>query len=97
VIGEELGFVGVGVALLLLGYVLYRLVRMAEKANDPFAGLVLFGIFGVWVVHIFVNIGMTVGLVPITGIPLPFMSYGGTFLLTSWLAVGMVARLAHEE
>ena len=70
---------------------------MAEEANDPFAGLVLFGTFGVWVVHIFVNIGMTVGLVPITGIPLPFMSYGGTFLLTSWLTVGMVARLAHEE
>ncbi len=97
VIGEELGFLGVGLALLLFAYVLYRLVKMAEEANDPFAGLVLFGIFGVWVVHIFVNIGMTVGLVPITGIPLPFMSYGGTFLLTSWLAVGMVARLAHEE
>ena len=97
VIGEELGFVGVAVALLLFGYVLYRLVRMAEAANDPFAGLVLFGIFGLWFVHIFVNTGMTVGLVPITGIPLPFVSYGGTFLLASWLAAGMAARLAHER
>ncbi len=97
VIGEELGFVGVGIALILFGYILYRLVKMAEEANDPFAGLVLFGIFGVWLVHIFVNTGMTVGIVPITGIPLPFVSYGGTFLLTSWLAVGMAARLAHEE
>jgi rod shape determining protein RodA len=97
VIGEELGFLGAGLALIAFGYILYRLVRMAEEANDPFAGLVLFGIFGVWAVHIFVNIGMTVGLVPITGIPLPFVSYGGTFLLTCWLAVGMAARLAHEE
>jgi rod shape determining protein RodA len=97
VIGEELGFLGAGLALICFGYILYRLVRMAEEANDPFAGLVLFGIFGVWIVHIFVNIGMTVGIVPITGIPLPFVSYGGTFLLTCWLAVGMAARLAHEE
>jgi rod shape determining protein RodA len=97
VIGEELGFLGAGLALLTFGYILYRLVRMAEEANDPFAGLVLFGIFGVWLVHIFVNVGMTVGIVPITGIPLPFVSYGGTFLLTCWLAVGMAARLAHEE
>ena len=97
VIGEELGFLGVGLALLLFAYVLYRLVKMAEETDDAFAGLVLFGIFGVWLVHIFVNIGMTVGLVPIMGIPLPFVSYGGTFLLTSWLAVGMAARLAHEE
>jgi rod shape determining protein RodA len=97
VIGEELGFLGVMFALVFFGYILYRLVKMAEEANDPFAGLVVFGIFGVWLVHIFVNIGMTVGIVPITGIPLPFVSYGGTFLLTSWLAVGMAARLAHEE
>jgi rod shape determining protein RodA len=97
VIGEELGFIGVGIALVLFLYILYRLVKMAEEANDPFAGLVLFGIFGVWLVHIFVNTGMTVGIVPITGIPLPFVSYGGTFLLTCWLAVGMAARLAHEE
>jgi rod shape determining protein RodA len=97
VVGEELGFLGAGLALIAFAYILYRLVRMAEEANDPFAGLVLFGIFGVWVVHIFVNIGMTVGLVPITGIPLPFVSYGGTFLLTCWLAVGMAARLAHED
>ena len=97
VIGEELGFLGAGLALVAFLYILYRLVRMAEEANDPFAGLVLFGIFGVWAVHIFVNVGMTVGLVPITGIPLPFVSYGGTFLLTCWLGVGMAARLAHED
>ena len=97
VIGEELGFVGVTVSLLLFGFILYRLVRLAEEAPDPFAGLVLFGILGTWIVHIFVNVGMTVGVVPITGIPLPFLSYGGTFLLMSWVAVAIAVRLAHEE
>jgi rod shape determining protein RodA len=97
VIGEELGFVGVVLVLLAFAYVLHRLVRLAERANDPFAGLVLFGIFGAWMVHIFVNIGMTIGLVPIIGIPLPFLSYGGTFLVVAWMAAAMAARLAHEE
>ncbi|MFW6199783.1 MAG: rod shape-determining protein RodA [Gemmatimonadota bacterium] len=97
VVGEELGFIGTSLALLAFAYVLYRLVKMAEGTADPFAGLVLFGIFGAWIVHIFVNIGMTVGIVPVTGIPLPFVSYGGSFLLMSWLAVGMAARVAHED
>ena len=97
VIGEEFGFLGVVLALLAFTFILYRLIRLAERARDPFAGLVLFGIFGAWMVHIFVNVGMTVGVVPITGIPLPFLSYGGTFLIVSWAAVAMAARLAHEE
>jgi rod shape determining protein RodA len=96
VVGEELGFRGTVLAILLFGYVLYRLVKMAEGASDPFAGLVLLGIFGAWLVHVFVNIGMTVGVVPITGIPLPFVSYGGTFLLMSWVAVAIAVRVAHE-
>jgi len=97
VVGEELGFVGTSLAILVLAYVLIRLVRLAERSADPFAGLVIFGIFGAWIVHIFVNIGMTAGLVPVTGIPLPFVSYGGSFLLMSWIAVATAARLAHEE
>ena len=97
VIGEELGFLGTGLALTLFGYILYRLVKMAERAADPFAGLVIFGIFGAWLVHIFVNVGMTVGMVPVTGIPLPFVSYGGTFLLMSWIAVALATRVAYDE
>jgi len=97
VVGEELGFLGTALALLAFGYLLFRLVRMAQRSADPFAGLVLLGIFGAWLVHIFVNIGMTVGLVPITGIPLPFVSYGGTFLLMSWVAVAIAVRVAHER
>jgi len=97
VVGEELGFVGTTLAIIVFAFVLTRLVRLAARAESPFAGLVLLGIFGAWLVHIFVNIGMTVGVVPITGIPLPFVSYGGTFLLMSWVAVAIAVRVAYER
>ncbi len=97
VVGEELGFLGVAFVILLFGALLHRLVQLAERVQDPFAGLVLFGIFGVWLVHIFINTGMTIGIVPITGIPLPFLSYGGTFLVTCWVLVGLAVRMSREE
>jgi rod shape determining protein RodA len=97
VVGEELGFLRTLLVILLFAFVLIRLARMAQGSSDPFAGLVLLGILGAWLVHIFVNVGMTVGLVPITGIPLPFVSYGGTFLLMSWVAVAIAVRVGHER
>ncbi|MFC1661793.1 rod shape-determining protein RodA [Gemmatimonadota bacterium] len=97
VVGEELGFLGTSLVLLAFAYVLSRLVRLAAEASDPFAGLVVFGIFGAWITHIFVNIGMTIGMVPITGIPLPFVSYGGSFLLMSWVAAAIAVRVAQED
>jgi rod shape determining protein RodA len=97
VVGEELGFLGTSLVLLAFAYVLSRLVRLATEASDPFAGLVVFGIFGAWITHIFVNIGMTIGIVPITGIPLPFVSYGGSFLLMSWVATAVAVRVARED
>lgn len=96
VIGEELGFLGVVCAIIVFFLLLFRLARLAERSADPFAGLVLMGIFGTWLVHVFVNVGMTVGLVPITGIPLPFVSYGGTFLVTCWVMTALAVRLAGE-
>jgi len=97
VVGEELGFLGTLGVILAFGFILSRLVKMAQDSPDPFAGLVLLGILGAWLVHIFVNVGMTVGVVPSTGIPLPFVSYGGTFLLMSWVAVAIAVRVAHER
>lgn len=97
VVGEELGYVGVLLVILAFSFVLLRLVRLATGAEDPFAGLVIFGIFGAWMTHIFVNIGMTVGLVPITGIPLPFLSYGGSFLLMSWVGLSIAVRVGRES
>ncbi len=96
VVGEELGFMGTSLVILAFGFVLLRLARLAGEAPDPFAGLIVFGIFGAWITHIFVNVGMTIGIVPITGIPLPFVSYGGSFLLMSWVALAVAVRVARE-
>ena len=97
VIGEEAGFVGTTLVLLAFGLILWRLVKIAERVSDPFAGMVVFGIFGAWFTHIIVNVGMTVGVMPITGIPLPFLSYGGSFLLASFVALGIAQRIAAEQ
>ncbi len=94
VIGEELGFIGVTVALVLLCVLMLRSVRIATRALDPFSGLVAFGLAAAWCVHIVVNVGMTVGLMPITGIPLPFFSYGGSFMLACWVVVGLLLRIS---
>jgi len=96
VVGEELGFVGVLVALALFGWLLLSLLRVARRATDPFSSLCVFGIAGLLFTHIVENVGMTINLMPITGIPLPFFSYGGSFMLASWLAIGMLVRISNE-
>ncbi|MEN8375949.1 MAG: rod shape-determining protein RodA [Gemmatimonadota bacterium] len=97
VVGEEFGLLfGTLPVLLAYAFILWRLVKIAERAKDPFGGVVAFGIFGAWFAHILVNVGMTVGLMPITGIPLPFLSYGGTFLLANFAALAIVQRIAAE-
>ena len=96
VVGEELGFIGVTVALTLFLLLFLRVVRVASRANDSFGSLVAFGLGASWFVHVLVNIGMTLNLMPITGIPLPFFSYGGSFMLASWLAIGVLLRISSE-
>lgn len=96
VVGEEWGFIGVAVVLITFGLIFWRLVRIAERSSDPFASLVPFGLFGSWFAHVLVNVGMVVGIMPITGIPLPFISYGGSFLLVNVLAMAIVQRIAAE-
>jgi len=97
VVGEELGFVGVLVSLLLFALLLSLLIRVARRTPDPFASLVVFGIAGMLFVHVLENVGMTIGLMPITGIPLPFFSSGGSFLLTCCVSLGMAARVARDS
>ena len=97
VVGEELGFIGTSVVLMLFGYLFFRMITMAEAAKRSFAGLFIFGILGVWLTHVFINAGMTIGVVPIIGIPLPFISYGGSFLLMSWMAAAVVVALASDD
>ena len=96
VVGEELGFLGVTLALGLFCILLLRTVRIASRASSPFASLTAFGLTAAWFTHIIVNVGMTVGLMPITGIPLPFFSYGGSFMLACWMAVGILVLISSE-
>ena len=97
VVGEELGFIGVVAALALFAALLFILLRIARKATDPFSSLCVFGIAGMLFTHIIENVGMTINLMPITGIPLPFFSYGGSFLLACSLGVGIALRVAWES
>ena len=96
VLGEELGFLGVSVALTLFVFLFLRVIRVASRANDGFSSLIAFGLLSSWFVHVVVNVGMTLNLMPVTGIPLPFFSYGGSFMLSCWLAVGILIRVSAE-
>jgi rod shape determining protein RodA len=97
VVGEELGFVGVFVALVLFLALFLVLLRISRRATDPFSSLLVFGILGLLFTHVFENVGMTVNLMPITGIPLPFFSYGGSFLLICSLCMGLALRVAWDS
>ena len=96
VVGEELGFIGVTIALTLFLWLFFRITQISQRANDSYSSLVAFGLMTSWFVHVLVNVGMTLNLMPITGIPLPFFSYGGSFMLASWLAVGVLMRISGE-
>jgi rod shape determining protein RodA len=96
VVGEELGFVGVTVALALFFVLFLRCTRVAARATDGFSSLVAFGLVSIWITHLIENVGMTLNLMPITGIPLPFFSYGGSFLLASWISIGILVSLSGE-
>jgi rod shape determining protein RodA len=93
VVGEELGFAGAMLLLALLALLAWRGLRIAAVARDPFGTLIAAGVVAMLVFQAFVNIGMTIGIMPITGIPLPFVSYGGSSLVSSFLAVGLLENV----
>jgi rod shape determining protein RodA len=97
VVGEELGFLGVLVALALFLGLFLILVRVARRATDSFSSLAVFGIVGLLFTHVFENVGMTVNLMPITGIPLPFFSYGGSFFIICSICLGLALRVAWDS
>ncbi|HEY3875829.1 MAG TPA: rod shape-determining protein RodA, partial [Candidatus Kapabacteria bacterium] len=90
---EEFGFVGAVVILLLYLFVIFRGVAIASSVRSIFSSVVAIGIAGIWFLHVTVNIGMALGLMPVIGIPLPFMSYGGSALLTNLLMAGILMNL----
>lgn len=97
VIGEKLGFLGSCTVLLLYGVLIFSCFRFAATLQEPFGCHVCIGIGTLFCIQSFVNLGMTVGLLPITGLPLPFLSYGGSSLVTSYFAVGLVLSIRAAE
>lgn len=94
VIGEELGFIGTTLVILLLVLLFLRLMRIAERSRDTFGRLVVCGVAAIVAFQSVVNIGMNVGLLPVVGIPLPFVSYGGSSLLSMLIAQGLALSVA---
>lgn len=90
VAGEEFGFVGSAFLVAMLGLVIWRIWRTAQIAADRRGMLIAIGVLSMFLFHIFENIGMTLGIMPVTGIPLPFVSYGGSSIVVSCVAIGLV-------
>jgi rod shape determining protein RodA len=93
VVGEELGFVGGSALLALFALIVWRTWRAARLANDLFGTLCCMGVLAMLVFQVFENVGMTMGIMPITGIPLPWMSYGGSSVIVSFACIGLVANI----
>lgn len=94
VIGEEMGFVVAGLVIVLYVVLITKIIFIAKTAKDDKGAYIAMGIAGVFVFHMVENIGMTMGLLPITGVPLPFVSYGGSSLLTNLILIGLVLNVS---
>jgi rod shape determining protein RodA len=96
-VGEKWGFIG-GIALLILFFILlYKIIKIARRSKDIFGNVICVGVFSSFLFSIIQNIGMTIGILPITGITLPFMSYGGSSLLTNFIALGLVLNVGMRK
>ncbi|MDH5236235.1 MAG: FtsW/RodA/SpoVE family cell cycle protein, partial [Acidimicrobiia bacterium] len=93
VVAEELGFAGSATLLALFALLLMRIWRIAQVAQDMFGALICMGVFSMLLFHVFQSVGMTLGMMPVTGIPLPFVSYGGSSLIAMFVAVGLVLNV----
>lgn len=93
VVAEEFGFIGMVALLLVFGLLLWRVIRVADLARDGYGELIAAGVAGILLFQIFVNVGMNLGLMPVTGIPLPFVSYGGSSLVTLLMAEGLLQSI----
>jgi rod shape determining protein RodA len=94
VIGEELGFVGGALLLVFQGLVLWQGVSIAANARDSFGRLMAVGIVSMLLAHLLINAGMTMSIMPVTGLPMPFISYGGSFTVTTLIAVGILESIS---
>ena len=92
-LSEELGFLGAMAVLILLIAVFIKCILIAKQARDDYGSFICVGIGAMLLFHIFENIGMCVGVMPVTGIPLPFISYGGSYMLTTVLSIGLIMNV----
>ena len=97
VVGEELGFFGAGFLLTVYFFLIVSAIRIAATAKNILGTLIATGITSMWLFQIFVNIGMTIGIMPITGIPLPFLSYGGSSMVTNLAAIGLLLSIYRQR
>ncbi len=97
VISEELGFIGAAIVVGLLFILIYKCFKTAKKADNSFGRYICVGVGAMLLFHVFENVGMCIGLMPVTGIPLPFLSYGGTSLVVNMTAVGLVLSVAYHN
>jgi rod shape determining protein RodA len=93
VIGEEFGYIGSMIVLILFLYLFLRILKVASTTKDEFLSLTIIGILSVYIIHFLINIGMVVGILPVIGIPLPFVSYGGSSLLVNMFMLGIIANI----
>jgi len=97
VLAEEFGFVGAGILILLYAFLMYRCVKIAKIAKDKFGSMVVMGVMSMFLFQMFQNVGMTIGIMPITGITLPFVSYGGSSMLTSMISIGLILNIGMRK
>lgn len=91
--GETMGFVGAGIIIALYALLLIRLLILSRRAFDRYGSYLIIGVMAFFAFHIFENVGMTMGVMPVTGIPLPFLSYGGSNMVTNLIAIGLVQNV----
>jgi rod shape determining protein RodA len=96
-ISENLGFVGVSILIGVYVFFLYRMYKMMMNARDEFSYLVMAGFYFLFLTHVFFNIGMNIAILPIVGITLPFVSYGGSSLLTNFIILGIISQVEQKE
>ncbi|WP_279401771.1 FtsW/RodA/SpoVE family cell cycle protein [Piscibacillus salipiscarius] len=96
-VAEQFGFVGASILVVLYFLMIYRIIQIALETKDPFGTYLAVGIVGMFTYQIFQNIGMSVQLLPLTGLPLPFMSYGGTSLLVYMAAIGLILNVRSRQ
>jgi len=94
VMGEELGFVSIATVLFVFGYFSIQILKFSFLSKDRFSSLAMIGFGTVFISHVFVNTAMTVGLIPVKGLPFPFISAGGSFLITSYIMLGLILKLS---